>query len=429
MAAMEKTRERQNVASRDSANHLQQTAQKSAQEGVQAMKSANAGWQQQAGQRQDRQAQALSARLENKGNELANHQQQRVAPANAASGASADRENGAERDVFNQSARSQQESLTKVDQLEREVLTQQATRLVAMETRQQNERATPGLSADARNAMEAKQRQETELIAARSIAEIRALDEHRSLTNARVSQEQAGMQKALYQAAPADKRLEQAKQVVDDQARAQKVLDDRARQQLSEVAQAYERQVEGLNSPTARYGDLERHRDQGRSLREQQRRVSEHEHILARINLVLQSIDPKNGMSQYDDKAYRNSATVTIPRDMALEKTRDDLELRDRLKEAARLETYDKKLLADLSVQAAIDRTIAARDRTIQQRLAENRGVEDLKAITDEVIASAAHYQQSEMFAIDRTQNDSVENTTDAELDEQLSRWREERAD
>ena len=65
---------------------------------------------------------------------------------------------------------------------------------------------------------------------------------------------------------------------------------------------------------TAQIGDLERHT---RSKENRCARPSagppEHEHILARINLVLPSIDPKKGMSAYDKKAYRESATVTIP--------------------------------------------------------------------------------------------------------------------
>ena len=427
MAAMEKTKERENVATRERANDLQQTAQRDAKEAVQAMKSANSDWKQQAGQRQDRQAAALNARLDQKSQELAAYQQQQnqaTASADPAAKAQQDAQQSAERDVFEQSAQAQRDALESVKDLERDTLNQQTSRVAEMEARQQQERNSVGASPEAGKTLDQQQRQEADLMAQRSIAEVRVLDEQRSLANAQVSQEQGRMQQALYQNAPADQRLEQAKQVVDAQALAQKQLDDRARQQLDEIANYFDKQVQALKSTTAQFGDIERHTDQKKSVREDQRRVSEHEHVLARINLVLSTIDPQKGMSAYDKKAYRESATVTIPRDMALEKTRDDLALRDRLKEAAETGHYNQKLLSDLSVQAAIDRTIDARDRTIAKRLSENKKVDDLKAITDDKIAQAAHYQQSEMFAIDQVESDSrLKN--DKELDEQLRRMHE----
>jgi hypothetical protein len=425
MAAMQKTQERENVASREQANQLQQTAQRDAKEAVQAMKSANADWKQQAGQRQDRQAAALSDRLDQKSQELAAYQQQQQQNQKAASPSpTASAEQKAERDVFEQSAQAQRESLESVKAFEQDALKQQADRLIAMDKRQQQERDAVGPSPDARKALDDQQRQEAQLMADRSMAEVRALDEHRSLTNALASREQGQMQAALYQDAPADQRLDQAKQVVDDQDRAQKTLNDRARQQMDEIGKYFDNQLKALQSTKAQFGDIERHTDQKRAVREDQRRVSEHEHIMARINLVLSTIDPKKGMSEYDDKAYRKSATVTIPRDMALEKTADDLALRDRLKEAAETGKYNQQLLNDLSVQAAIDRTIEARERTIAKRQAENKNVDDLRAITNEKIAQAAHYQQSEMFAIDQIESDS-KLRADKDLDEQLRRMHE----
>ena len=109
---------------------------------------------------------------------------------------------------------------------------------------------------------------------------------------------------------------------------------------------------------------------------------------------------------------------------MALEKTEYDLKLRDELKKAAAAGKYDEELLKKLSVEKAIERTIAARDKTMAQRLTEGRSVDDLKAITNDVITRAAHYQQSEMFAIDRLESDS-KLKKDKELDEQLRRMHE----
>jgi predicted oxidoreductase len=139
---------------------------------------------------------------------------------------------------------------------------------------------------------------------------------------------------------------------------------------------------------------------------------------------VLQTIDPTVGRSEYDRAAYRRSATLTIPRDMALDKTKADLALRDQLKEALDAGVFTQELLRDMDVQADIQRTIEARDRTIESRLGKGRDVADLRAITDDAIARAAHYQQAELFDAGRKQRSPIADADDKELDEALDPWR-----
>ncbi|SAL52365.1 FG-GAP/YD repeat-containing protein [Caballeronia cordobensis] len=162
----------------------------------------------------------------------------------------------------------------------------------------------------------------------------------------------------------------------------------------------------GPKAPS-KYGDIKNYDRQGIALRDASgKRTSEHEHILARINLWLQTYDEESRTSAYDKRDYRVSSTLTIPRDMALIKTGMDMALRDALKDAKARDSISPMLLRQTSVEAAIDRTIKARDAAIHARMAAGQSdVSDLKAITDDKIAAAAVYQMGQVFEAGKKQN------------------------
>ena len=148
---------------------------------------------------------------------------------------------------------------------------------------------------------------------------------------------------------------------------------------------------------TARFADIAEYRRQLRAIRAGGVRLSEHEHVRAYINDYLMMMDPATGVSAFDRAAYRRMATVTIPRDMALIKTRADLALRDRIRAARASGVLNPGLAAELSPEAAVARTIAARDAAIAARPA-GQPVDDLHAITDDVIRRTTHYQFGQLF-------------------------------
>ena len=120
----------------------------------------------------------------------------------------------------------------------------------------------------------------------------------------------------------------------------------------------------------------------------------------------LATYDAETGVSAYEKSDYRVSATLTIPRDMALIKTAMDMALRDALKEALQRGYVSPMLLRQMSVDAAIDRTIKARDAAFHARQAAgNSNVGDLKAITNDKIAAAAAYQMGQVFEAGKRQD------------------------
>jgi len=169
--------------------------------------------------------------------------------------------------------------------------------------------------------------------------------------------------------------------------------------------------------PQAEIGDIKPQSKQGAAIRAGGVRISENEHIRARINLVLQTTDPETGTSAYGRSNYRASATLTIPEDMARVKTVMDLNLRDQLKAALKTGVINEDLVKEMTLQADIERTIAARNQTMGARLVEGKPVNDLVAITDEKIIEAAHLQQSELFHGGRAQKPLPQDTAPAEVE------------
>lgn len=168
---------------------------------------------------------------------------------------------------------------------------------------------------------------------------------------------------------------------------------------------------------TANYGDMKTHGSQGAAIWEGTKRLSEHEHIRARINLYLQPMDPLTGHSPYDKAAYGRSMTLTIPKDMANAKTKMDLALRDKLKDALKKGVVSEDLVKEMDIEADINRTIAARDQAIRARQAAGKGINDLKSISNAQITETAHLQQSELFHVGKSQKSPIAGASADEID------------
>ncbi len=174
--------------------------------------------------------------------------------------------------------------------------------------------------------------------------------------------------------------------------------------------------------PTAEYGDIKKHSAQGKARwsEDGMTRESEHEHPRARTNVENMTKDPVTGISPYDKNAYRRSATLTIPRDMALEKTKMDMALQRRILNGTA--TAD-----DMSIQGDIERTQRARDITKAKRTAAGLTTHSLDVITDLKIRQAAHYQQGELFEVGKSQK--IVGLSDADLDEAFDNWETPKTD
>ena len=164
----------------------------------------------------------------------------------------------------------------------------------------------------------------------------------------------------------------------------------------------------------ATFGDVKQYSRQGKALWKDGGRVSEHEHVGARVNLRLITTDPTTGKSPYNKKAYRRSTTVTIPEDMARAKTRLDLALRDRNKAGS-------ATAAENHVQADIDRTIQAREEVRATRIKTNQSTGDLDAVTNEAIIRSAHGQQGELHHVGKKQRSPIAGASDDEIDKVVS--------
>ncbi len=162
-------------------------------------------------------------------------------------------------------------------------------------------------------------------------------------------------------------------------------------------------------------------------------RLSEHEHIRARINDYLNTLDPVNGVSPVTHAVYQRMHTLTIPRDMAVIKTRMDMQIRGRLRAAiaAGDEISDAALIQirwDVSVEASVQRMLQARDEAIAARNAAGQSLDGLNAITEQRILTAVALQINDLHvANDHTdirgrsqtrQRNPIADATDTEVDE-----------
>ena len=87
-------------------------------------------------------------------------------------------------------------------------------------------------------------------------------------------------------------------------------------------------------------------------------RISESEHVWARSLIVELTRDPHTGISPFDKGAYQASDTVKTSNTTARLKTNGDMEALRNLQRMSR--TSDPQVLRDASLQAGIDREIAA---------------------------------------------------------------------
>ncbi|MGB2220722.1 SpvB/TcaC N-terminal domain-containing protein [Neptunomonas sp.] len=184
----------------------------------------------------------------------------------------------------------------------------------------------------------------------------------------------------------------------------------------------------------AQFGDIERYVDQLKAIRDaNDTRLSEHEHIRARINDYLNTLDPVNGVSPVTHAVYQRMHTLTIPRDMAVIKTRMDMQIRGRLRAAiaAGDEISDAALIQirwDVSVEASVQRMLQARDEAIAARNAAGQSLDGLNAITEQRILTAVALQINDLHvANDHTdirgrsqtrQRNPIADATDTEVDE-----------
>ena len=173
--------------------------------------------------------------------------------------------------------------------------------------------------------------------------------------------------------------------------------------------------------PTAQYGDIKPHVEQGKAIWAQTGdrtvRLSEHEHIRARINLWLETFDALTNSSPYDKAAYGVSSTITIPKDMANIKTRMDMDLRDRLRAAQQSGVVDTALVREMDIEADIERTVRARDQAIAARRQAGASIADFANITNENITRTAHYQQGTLFEVGKAQRSPMAGATTAEIE------------
>jgi|GEM_PF-4928822 len=144
----------------------------------------------------------------------------------------------------------------------------------------------------------------------------------------------------------------------------------------------------------AKYGDQNSHRQQGRAIRINGIRVSESEHIQPRAHIILQTKN-SHGISPYDNKAYGQSTTIVIPRDMAKIKTNWDNRITQQAQKVIKAgKELPESLKKSLSQEAAYNRTIRARDIAITRREQRGQSTQDLKAISNEMIKNASHLQR-----------------------------------
>jgi hypothetical protein len=151
-------------------------------------------------------------------------------------------------------------------------------------------------------------------------------------------------------------------------------------------------------------GTVAPYNQQGRAIRDPatNARLSEAEHIQPRAIIADQMRNPSTGQSPYDRVAYRESPTDKISRAAALDKTRGDM---DALR-AQRADPTDPQAQADASLEAAIDRTLDAGQRTGDA------------SITEEGVNLAAHGQMGVMHEVGKPDVRNIfKDLTEEEID------------
>ncbi len=154
-----------------------------------------------------------------------------------------------------------------------------------------------------------------------------------------------------------------------------------------------------MTKQQAQHGDLKIYKNQGKAIWKEGARQSEHEHALPKKNMQQQTTDPETGEHSYDQKAYNNTYTLTIPKDMADLKTHGPLKthmsdmqlIRETEKVIQGVQEASKYLKSEMSTEATEGRMREARDTAIENREKAGLPTDDLKMITDEKITEAVH--------------------------------------
>ncbi|HEX3745835.1 MAG TPA: hypothetical protein VHW09_17965 [Bryobacteraceae bacterium] len=166
----------------------------------------------------------------------------------------------------------------------------------------------------------------------------------------------------------------------------------------------------GAGSPmTNPLGTVAPYNQQGRAIRDPatNARLSEAEHIQPRAIIADQMRNPATGKSPYDSRAYRQSPTDKISRAAALDKTRGDMDAM----RAQRADPTDPQAQADASLEAAIDRTLDAGERTGDA------------SITEEGVNLAAHGQMGVMHEVGKPDVRNIfKDLSDEEIDAAVAR-------
>lgn len=308
----------------------------------------------------------------------------------------------------------QREQLVQHQQLENQVLSQQMEAITALSTQHQTERDN----------LQQEQYELTRLCYFQN----QLLKDYRTRLTNQMDQDQSRLQEALYPKNPAVNRSQDLGKVLAEQEKRGQLLAQSVQKALKLLTK--ERDIQ-----KAQYGDLNPYSRQKLAIRDANRRQSEHEHIMARINLYLQTLNSDTGNSIIDRKAYRDMMTLTIAREMALEKTKWDMELRDQLKEAWKTGTFSPELIEAMRLDADVERTKQAREKIIASRLAQEKTFEDLLLSTNEKIQEAAVLQLDELFKLGTLDaqafmkklfEEVTEKEADEEIEQAINSWLED---
>ena len=140
-------------------------------------------------------------------------------------------------------------------------------------------------------------------------AQNQALQTHQYRGSAQMLQDQHALQNAIYEQKDGKEHRQALREVLDNQEKAWRELNKSIQKANAELKERYKRANDPTNK-TAQIGDIEQYRYQRRAIRaEDNLRLSEHEHIGARINWVLKTLDPESQKLPLDKTAYRNMVT------------------------------------------------------------------------------------------------------------------------
>jgi hypothetical protein len=165
-------------------------------------------------------------------------------------------------------------------------------------------------------------------------------------------------------------------------------------ERVRELTAAFERAKE--------YGVVLPHQDQQYAKWTEDRQLlTTNAHILARGIANRITVDPNSGRSAFEDRQYKESVTLRLLREIEDVIKRKDDKVMQRFDREQRQGAISERTIELASVEAAVQRTIEARDRVMRHLVEQGnwQRLDDLLKITDRKIIEAAVLQQSELFA------------------------------